>query len=407
MQRAARIVGQLEPRSVAKSPAKSPDDIVVVAAVRTAVGRAKKGHFKDTHPTELLVAVLKGVMAKAPGVKHTDIADIVVGNVLAPGGFATQARMAQFLAGFPESVPIATVNRQCSSGLQAFVNVAANIRAGNYDMAIAAGVESMSLSDMMASVGEINEKVFENPLAAQCLNTMGQTSENVVERFKISREKQDEIAVLSNERAIAAQKAGHFDAEIVAVRVKNGDQEIEVKADDGPRAGTSLATLAKLPGAFKKGGSTTAGNSSQTSDGAAAVIVTSRRKAAELKLPILGRFRSFAVVGVEPSIMGVGPAFAIPPALKKAGVTMDEVDVFEINEAFASQVAYCVEKLGVPLSKLNPTGGAIALGHPLGCTGARQIATLLHGLKRTGKKVGVVSMCIGTGMGAAAVFEAE
>jgi len=407
MQRAARIVGQLEPSRVAKSPAKSPDDIVVVAAVRTAIGRAKKGYFKETHPTDLLVAVLKGVMAKAPGVKHSDIADIVVGNVRAPGGFATQARMAQFLAGFPESVPIATVNRQCSSGLQAFVNVAANIRAGIYDMGIAAGVESMSLSDMMASVGEINEKVFENPLAAQCLNTMGQTSENVVERYKISREKQDEIAVLSNERAIAAQKAGHFNAELVAVRVKSGDQEVEVKADDGPRAGTSLASLAKLPGAFKKGGSTTAGNSSQTSDGAAAVLVTSRRKAQELKLPILGRFRSFAVVGVEPSVMGIGPAFAIPPALNKANVTMDEIDVFEINEAFASQVAYCVDKLGVPLAKLNPTGGAIALGHPLGCTGARQIATLLHGLKRTGKKLGVVSMCIGTGMGAAAVFEAE
>jgi len=408
MKRVSRIVGHLgvESHGVARSPPKSPDDIVVVAALRTAIGRSKKGVFKDTHPADLLVAVLKATVERT-GIKYTDVNDIVVGNVLWAGGFATQARMAMFLAGFPETVPVTTVNRQCSSGLQAFVNVAANIRAGIYDMGIAAGVESMSMADMMAAVGEISEKVFENPLAAQCLNTMGQTSENVVERFKISRQKQDELAVASNEKAVNAQKKGYFKAEIVPVTVKSGDKEVIVSADDGPRAGTTLEGLGKLAGAFKKGGSTTAGNSSQTSDGAAAVLATTRRKAQEMKLPIIGRFRSFACVGCEPAIMGVGPAVAIPPALKKAGVTIDDIDIFEINEAFASQAAYCVEKLGVPLAKLNPNGGAIALGHPLGCTGARQIATLFAELKRTGKKIGVTSMCIGTGMGAAAVWEAE
>jgi acetyl-CoA acyltransferase 1 len=264
----------------------------------------------------------------------------------------------------------------------------------------------------MGAVGDISEHVFENTLASQCLTTMGQTSENVAEKFKISREEQDRMAVASNDKAVAAQKAGRFKAEIVPVTVKTTDKDgkekqITVAQDDGPRAGTTLESLAKLPAAFKKGGSTTAGNSSQVSDGAAAVMLMKRSKAEELKLPVLGRFRSYAVAGVEPGIMGIGPAVAIPAALKKAGLKVSDIDVWELNEAFASQATYCVNKLGIDMQRVNPNGGAIALGHPLGMTGARQIATLLHEMKRTNKKLGVVSMCIGTGMGAAGVFEAD
>jgi len=417
MQRAERIVGHIAAESKTASAAcfasgaKSPDDVVIVAAVRTAVCKAKRGGFKDTHPTDLLAPVLKAVVERA-GVKPEAVGDVVVGNVLAPGGFATQARMAMFLAGFPDSVPITTVNRQCSSGLQAVANVAAAIKAGIYDIGIGAGVESMSQHDMMGAVGEINEKVFESKLAAQCLNSMGQTSEKVAAKFKISREAQDRLAVASNEKAVAAQKAGKFTAEIVPVTTKvvgpNGEEkQVTITADDGPRAGTTMESLGKLKPAFDKKGTTTAGNSSQVSDGAAAVLLMKRSKAESLGVKILGRFRGYSVVGVEPEIMGIGPAVAIPAVLKATGLKVSDIDSFEINEAFASQAVYCVEKIGVPQEKLNPNGGAIALGHPLGCTGARQLATIFNYLKSNNKKLGVVSMCIGTGMGAAAVVEAE
>jgi acetyl-CoA acyltransferase 1 len=264
----------------------------------------------------------------------------------------------------------------------------------------------------MSTVGDISDKVFENKLAAECLTAMGQTSENVAEKFKVSREEQDKVAVASNERAVSAAKGGRFKAEIVPVTVKftgadGVEKQITVTQDDGPRAGTTLQALAKLPAAFKKNGTTTAGNSSQVSDGAAAVLLMTRKKAEELKLPILGKFRAYAVVGVEPGIMGIGPAVAIPAVMKKAGLKVQDIDLWEINEAFASQAAYCVNKLGIDMEKVNVNGGAIALGHPLGMTGARQVATLFSELKRSNKKLGVTSMCIGTGMGAAAVFEAE
>jgi len=241
---------------------------------------------------------------------------------------------------------------------------------------------------------------------------MGQTSENVAARYKIPRDKQDKLAVESHAKAIAAQKSGAFKGEIVPVVTKfvgadGAEKQITVTEDDGPRAGTTLEMLSKLKPAFTKDGSTTAGNSSQVSDGAAAVLLTTRRKAQELKLPILGRFRAYAAVGVEPSVMGIGPAVAIPAVLKQANLKMDDVCVFEINEAFASQAVYCVEKLGVPAAKLNPNGGAIALGHPLGCTGARQVATIMNYMTKNKKDIGVISMCIGTGMGAAAVVERE
>jgi len=248
--------------------------------------------------------------------------------------------------------------------------------------------------------------------AAGCMVHPGITSENVAERWNISREQQDQLAVDSHKKAAAAQKAGLFDSEIVpvttTVKAKDGSTtEVVVKEDDGPRAETTLESLSKLKAAFKQGGSTHAGNASQVSDGAAMVLVARRSEATRLGLPIIGRFRSYSVVGVDPALMGIGPAFAIPSALKKAGLTLDNVDIFEINEAFASQVAMTVDHLKLPAHKLNPKGGAMALGHPLGMTGARQIASLLPELKRTGKKTGVVSMCIGTGMGAAGVIESE
>lgn len=258
----------------------------------------------------------------------------------------------------------------------------------------------------------MNPKLGEYPKAADCLTPMGVTSENVAERFNVSREKQDRMAVESHQKAAAAQKQGLFNAEILPVRTKSVDKDgnetpVTISADDGVRGGTTMEILAKLKPVFKEGGSTTAGNASQVSDGAAAVLLARRSFAEKHGLPVLGVVRSYAVVGVPPDVMGIGPAYAIPEALRKAGLSVGDIDIYEINEAFASQAVYCVEKLGIPMERVNPKGGAIALGHPLGATGARQIATLLHELKRRGKKgaFGVVSMCIGTGMGAAAVLE--
>jgi acetyl-CoA acyltransferase 1 len=320
--------------------------------------------------------------------------------------------MALFAAGYPDSVSLATTNRQCSSGLQAFVNIAGAIRTGQIKIGVAAGVESMSMHGFQNGVGtKLNKQVMKTQDAADCLIPMGITSENVAEGFKISRQVQDEFAANSQAKAAKAQKNGLFKDEIIPVNTVTLDAEgkespITVSADDGIRATTPTA-LAELKPAFKKDGSTTAGNSSQVSDGAAAVLVMTRAEATKRGLPILGKFIAASVVGVPPKVMGIGPAYAIPSALEKAGLTINDIDVYEINEAFASQAYYSIIKLGIPLEKVNPLGGAIALGHPLGCTGARMIATLLHQLRRTKQKYGVVSMCIGTGMGMAGVFESE
>eukprot|EP01121_Diplochlamys_sp_Union-15-3_P019911 TRINITY_DN760_c0_g1_i1.p1 TRINITY_DN760_c0_g1~~TRINITY_DN760_c0_g1_i1.p1 ORF type:complete len:422 (-),score=98.11 TRINITY_DN760_c0_g1_i1:69-1334(-) len=401
--------------SIVNSPTsateKSDSDVVIISAIRTPIGKAARGSFKDTHWTDLLATVLKATIEKT-GVNPKDIEDITVGTVLPPGGGATQARMAMLLANLPHQISLSTVNRQCSSGLQAVACIASAIKSGSIDMGIGAGVESMSSNSMMGAVGELNNKVFEHEVAKDCLLSMGQTSENVAEQFGITRQQQDEFAYLSQEKAVNAQNQGLYNDEIIPVTTtiiteKDGaPKTITVTKDDGPRKST-LESLSKLRPAFKKDGSTTAGNSSQVSDGAAAVLLASRKRAKELNLPIIGRILSFAVVGVPPAIMGIGPAEAIPVALKKAGLKTEDIDVFEINEAFASQAKYCIDKLKIPVEKVNPLGGAIALGHPLGCTGARQIGTLLHQLRRKKQKYGVVSMCIGTGMGAAAVFEAE
>ncbi|XP_044151666.1 3-ketoacyl-CoA thiolase, peroxisomal [Bufo gargarizans] len=384
-------------------------DIVVVHGRRTPICKAKRGGFKETTPDELLSSVMTAVL-KDLNLRPELLGDICVGNVLQPGGGAVVARIAQFLSGIPETVPSSSVNRQCSSGLQAIINIAGGIRNGSYDIGLACGVESMSLRSG-GDPGDIGPRTMDESNARDCLIPMGITSENVAERFGITRQKQDSFSLASQKRAAAAQKSGNFKAEIVPVTTTFTDDQgntttITVTEDDGVRPNTTIEGLAKLRPAFKNDGSTTAGNASQVSDGAAAVLLAKRSTAVQLGLPIMGVLKSFAVVGVPPDIMGIGPAYAIPVALEKAGLSIHDIDVYEINEAFASQAVYCVEKLGIPLEKVNPNGGAIALGHPLGCTGTRQTVTLLNELKRRGKRgYGVVSMCIGTGMGAAAVYE--
>ncbi|KAI9318490.1 Thiolase, N-terminal domain-containing protein [Dichotomocladium elegans] len=391
---------------------KSSEDVVIVSALRSAITRARKGRFAELLPEEILAGVLKAVIHQT----HIDPAivnDIAVGNVLPAGGGATNARMAALYAGFPESTSVNTVNRQCSSGLQAVVQIATAIQAGIIDVGIGAGVESMTKNYGAASMAPSSNKIVEDcPAAADCLLPMGITSENVAREYGVSRDKQDQFAALSHSKAAQAQMNGWFKEEIVPLEVNVTDKEgneskIVVDHDDGIRPDTTVEKLAKLRPAFSKDGSTTAGNASQVSDGAAAVLMMKRKTAQKLGLPILGKYITSAVVGVPPRIMGVGPAYAIPIAIERAGLSLESIDIFEINEAFASQAVYCVEKLGIPLEKVNPKGGAIAFGHPLGCTGARQLATLFPELKRQGKKLGVTSMCIGTGMGMAAVFEAE
>lgn len=320
--------------------------------------------------------------------------------------------MGAFMAGVPSSVPIHTINRQCSSGLQAIAHCAANIKAGMYDIGLACGVETMSMSPMTWE-GDMNPKIFLNKQTKDCLLPMGITSENVAAQFNVTRKEQDELAVMSHARAAAAIKAGKFKDEIVPMKTKVKDakagteKEIIADTDDGVRAETTFASVSKLKPAFQAGGTTTAANSSQVSDGAAAVLLMTRERAQKMGLPIQGVFRSFAVTGVEPNVMGIGPAVAIPEAVKKAGLQLSDIDLFEINEAFASQAVYSVKKLGLTWDNVNVNGGAIALGHPLGCTGARMTATLLNEMGRRKSRFGIVSMCIGSGMGAAAVFEKE
>eukprot|EP00891_Asterochloris_glomerata_P004688 jgi/Astpho2/4688/Aster-00248 len=392
--------------------ASAEDDVVVVTSLRTPICKAKRGGLKDCPADDMFAAVLAATLDRS-GVEPEAVGDIVVGSVLGPSSQrANECRIAMFLAGFPETVPVRTVNRQCSSGLQAIADVAAAIKAGFYDVGIGGGVETMSLNPM-AWEGGVNPKVAASKKAQSCLMPMGVTSENVAAKYSIPREEQDKMAATSHKRAAAATASGRFKDEIVPVKTlwkdpKSGEEkEIVVDKDDGIRPDISVATLGALKPVFKKGGTTTAGNSSQVSDGAAATLMMTRREANRRGLPILGIFRSFAAVGVDPAIMGVGPAVAIPEAVKQAGLQVEDIDLFELNEAFASQATYCCDKLGLDREKVNVNGGAIAMGHPLGATGARCTATLLHEMQKRGKaaRFGVVSMCIGSGMGAAAVFE--
>ncbi|XVE78057.1 hypothetical protein DITRI_Ditri13aG0113600 [Diplodiscus trichospermus] len=379
------------------------DDVVIVAACRTAICKSKRGGFKDTLADDLLAPVLKGVIDRTK-LNPSEVADIVVGTVLAPGSQrAIECRMAAFYAGFPDTVPIRTVNRQCSSGLQAVADVAVYIKAGVYDIGIAAGLESMTTDKVVPGVPKVNPKVESFALARDCLLPMGITSEIVAQRYGVTRQEQDKAAVESHRRAAAATASGKFKDEIIPVFTKivdpkTGEEKaVTVLVDDGIRPNTNLEDLAKLKPAFKKDGTTTAGNASQVSDGAGAVLLMKRSLAMQKGLPILGVFRSFAAVGVDPAVMGIGPAVAIPAAVKSAGLEFGDIDLFEINEAFASQFVYCCKKLGLDQEKVNVNGGAIALGHPLGATGARCVATLLNEMQRRGKdcRFGMISMCIG------------
>lgn len=416
LERAARARGALGKMVYPTLMHGMPEDIVVVSALRTAVGRAGRGGFKDTLPDNLMRPVLEETL-RATKVRPEDVGDIVAGTVLSRGDTALiQLRVAGVLAGLPVTVPVRTVNRLCSSGIQAIADAAAGIQAGHYDIAIAGGIESMSSAAMKNTELKPNPAVNRNKEAASCYITMGETSENVAAKYGISRERQDMVAVTSHARASAAKLAGRQRTEIVPVKTKvkvidretgkvTGIKDVVVNADEGVRVGVTMDRLAKLPAVFKKGGSTTPGNSSQLSDGAAMVMLMRRSEAVSRGLSPLASLRSYAVVGVDPLVMGIGPAVAIPAALKKAGITVEDVDLFEINEAFGSQADYCIEKLGLNRDNVNVMGGAIAIGHPLGMTGARLSVSIIHELRRRQGRFGVVSMCIGSGMGAAAVYE--
>jgi len=382
-------------------------EVAVVSAVRTAVGKAKRGTLKDTRPDDMLGAVLKAAVERS-GLDPAELDDVVVGTAMpeAEQGMNV-ARIGSFLAGIPDEVPAMTINRFCSSGLQSLAQGASGIIAGWQDAVLTGGVESMTLIAMGG------EKPAPNPTLMadrpEAYTPMGITAENVADRYAVSRADQDAFSLKSHEKALAAIEAGRFVDEIVPLNARvfdgSGWSEVVFDTDEGPRAGSTVETLAKLRPAFKTTGSVTAASSSQMSDGAAATLLVAREIAEEKGLPILGVLKNYQVVGVPPEIMGVGPLYAIPKAVEAAGLTLDDVGLFEINEAFAAQALYCVRELGIDLDKVNVNGGAIALGHPLGCTGAKLTATLLHEMKRRGVRYGVVSMCIGGGMGAAAVFE--
>ncbi|GBF10365.1 acetyl-CoA C-acetyltransferase [Tepidibacillus sp. HK-1] len=388
-------------------------EAVIVAAVRTAVGKAPKGMLKDTRPDDLGVYVIEELLRRTPGLKPEEIDDVIIGCAFpeAEQGM-NMARNMVLRAGLPKTVPGMTVNRYCSSGIQTIAIAAEKIMVGFADVVIAGGAESMSMIPMGGNKLAPNPWLMEH--MPEAYMAMGLTAEQVAKQFEVSREEQDAFALQSHQRAAKAIAEGKFKEEIVPVKVtktmmdetgKVRKEEIIFDTDEGVRTDTSMEALAKLKPAFMANGTVTAGNSSQTSDGAAAVMVMSREKAEELGLKPIARFINYAVSGVAPDIMGIGPVTAIPKALKRAGLTLEDIDLFELNEAFAAQAVYVIRELGLDPEKVNVNGGAIALGHPLGCTGAKLSVTLLHELKRRNGRYGVVSMCIGGGMGAAGVFE--
>lgn len=388
-------------------------EAVIVSMARTAIGRAKKGSLAQTRADDLGKAVLEAVIDRAPGLNKEDVEDIIIGCAMPEGEQGLNfARIMSLYAGFPVTVPALTINRFCSSGLQAIAFAAERVMLGSAEVVIAGGVESMSHVPMTGFKVSPNPKLVAD--MPEVYMGMGHTAEEVADRFGISREDQDRFAARSHEKAAKAIAEGKFTDEIIPVQVelKTVDDKGKVQAksftfqmDEGVRADTTPEVLGKLRPAFKLGGTVTAGNTSQTSDGAAAVVVMSREKADELGLKPLATFRSFALSGVEPEIMGVGPVKAIPKALQMAGITQDDVKLFEINEAFASQCVHIIRELAIDEEKVNVNGGAIALGHPLGCTGTKLTTTLISELRRRGGGYGVVTMCIGGGMGAAGVFE--
>ena len=384
-------------------------DAVIVSAVRTAVGKAPKGALSVVRPDEMAAAAITGALARVPGLDPAAIDDVILGCAMPEGEQGLNvARIASLRAGIPVEASAVTVNRFCSSGLQAIAFGAERIMLGHGQAAVAGGTESMSMVPMGGN------KVSPNPALVASypdvyLST-GLVAENHARESRVSREAQDEFALRSHQRAIAAIDAGRFKDEIVplTVRIVNGApavREIVFDTDEGPRRDTSIAALAKLRPAFHVSGTVTAGNSSQMSDGAAAVIVTSAALAKERGLTPLARFVGFATAGVKPELFGIGPVPAIRKVLKQAGLTLDQIDLIELNEAFASQALACMNELGLDPDKVNVNGGAIALGHPLGCTGGKLTATLIHELHRRKARYGLVTMCVGGGMGAAGIFE--
>jgi len=384
-------------------------DIVIAEAVRSAVGRAHKGSLALRRPDDLAGEVIRGLMARVPQVKPELVEDLVLGCAMPEGEQGLNiARMAGLLGGLSQDSAAMTINRFCSSGLQSLALAAGSILAGSNDVVVAGGVESMSMVPMTGNKLSASAEVMEKYPSAY--TPMGITAENVAKQFKISREEQDAFALASQKKAAAAIEAKKFDQEIVPVTgIKFDGQEkktFSFTRDELPRPETTLESLAGLKPAFSAKGSVTAGNASPLSDGAAASLLMSRAKADELGVKGLGIFRAFVTVGVDPAIMGIGPEPAIRKLLAKTGLKISDIDLFEINEAFASQSVYVKNTLGLPEDRLNVNGGAIALGHPLGCTGAKLVATALYELKRRGGKYAIVSMCIGGGMGAAGLVEA-
>jgi acetyl-CoA acyltransferase len=388
-------------------------EAVVVSAVRTAVGKAPRGILKDTRPDDVAAIVIKEAVARVPGLKLEEVEDIVLGCAFPESDQGLNlARVVAMRAGFPYTVSGQTVNRFCSSGLQAIATAAYEIMVGGQEVIIAGGVEFMSQVPIMGLTPSPNPYLVEhNP---QAFTSMGLTAENVAEKFGITREEQDRFALSSHQKAAKAIREGKLKEEIIPIPAKVKEvkedgtiivKEVIFDTDEGVRYDASLEGMAALKPVFKANGTVTAGNASQTSDGAAALVLMPRERAEALKVKPMAIFRSFAVAGVPPEIMGIGPAYAVPKALKKAGLTIKDIGLVELNEAFASQSLYVIRELGLNLDIVNVNGGAIAVGHPLGCTGAKLTTTLLYEMKRRNVRYGLVTMCIGGGMGAAGVFE--
>jgi len=391
-------------------------DAYIVSAVRTPVGKAPRGMFRNTRPDDLLAHVIRAAIAKTPGIDPARIGDAIIGCAMpeAEQGMNV-ARIGVLLAGLPDAVPGVTINRFCSSGLQAIAMAADRIRLGEADLILAGGTESMSMVPMMGNKIAMNPAAFADDNVAIAYG-MGITAEKVADQWKVSRADQDAFALASHQKAMAAIAAGEFADEIapftladhypdLATRKVREDSRV-MSVDEGPRKDSSLEGLAKLKPVFRMGGSVTAGNSSQMSDGAGALLLASEHAVKAYGLTPIARFVGFAVAGVPAEIMGIGPIAAIPKALEQAGLTKDQLDWIELNEAFAAQSLAVIRDIGLDPAKVNPLGGAIALGHPLGATGAIRAATLIHGLRRRRQRYGMVTMCIGTGMGAAGIFEA-
>ncbi len=383
-------------------------DVAIVEGVRTPFGRALKGSLKDTRPDTLAARVIREAVARAK-IDPATVEDVVLGCAMPEGEQGLNiARVAALAAGLPVETPAMTINRFCSSGLQSMVNIGDRIAVGAIEVGVAGGVESMSMIPMTGNKPSLNPQLVEE--RPEIFTPMGVTAENVARRFEISRAAQDEFALRSHLLTVAAQAAGRFDAEILAIETTllegTASRPVSLKRDELPRADTTLEKLAQLRPSFDPTGTVTAGNSSPLTDGAAAVVLMSAESARAMGAKPLGYLRHFAVAGVPPDIMGIGPVPAVRKVLARAGMKIEQIDLFELNEAFAAQSLYCIRELGLASEKVNVNGGAIAIGHPLGVSGTRLALTILHELRRRGDKFGIVTMCIGGGMGAAAILEA-